>query len=160
MLSLRAAEVPSVNDSGFPSFGPFLIIRELGRGGMGEVFLARTPWPVHPLAAVKRLRPDVARIPTFEERFRHEAALAVRLQHPNLVSTIDVGSVGEQIYVASEMVLGKDTGIIADRLRSRSQGGPVAVAEAALRVTPMTVLREGATFALLRDRNLLALTRP
>lgn len=128
MLSLRAAEVPSVNDSGFPSFGPFLIIRELGRGGMGEVFLARTPWPVHPLAAVKRLRPDVARIPTFEERFRHEAALAVRLQHPNLVSTIDVGSVGEQIYVASEMVLGKDTGIIADRLRSRSQGGPVAVA--------------------------------
>lgn len=113
---------------GFHRFGPFVIIRPLGRGGMGEVFLARTPWPDSPLAAVKRLRPDVARIPTFVERFRHEAALAVRLSHPNLVATLDVGAVDDQLYVASELVLGKDTGYIADRLRMQSQGGPAAVA--------------------------------
>jgi serine/threonine-protein kinase len=95
---------------------------------MGEVFLARTPWAEHPLAAVKRLRPDVARVPTFVERFHHEAALAVRLAHPHLVSTLDVGSVEGQLYVAAALILGKDTGYIADRLRLRSQGGPAAVA--------------------------------
>jgi serine/threonine protein kinase len=95
---------------------------------MGEVFVARTPWPDNPLAAVKRLRPDVARVPTFAERFAHEAELAVRLSHPNVVGTLDIGSVEGQLYVASELVYGKDTGLIADRLRERGQGGPAAVA--------------------------------
>ncbi len=95
---------------------------------MGEVFLARTPWPGRPLAAVKRLRPDVARVASFAERFRHEAELAVRLDHPNIVSTLDVGSVHDQLYVATELILGKDAGFISDRLRSRGQGGPLAVA--------------------------------
>lgn len=112
----------------YQHFGPFLIIRTLGRGGMGEVFIARTPWTENPVAAVKRLRPDVARVPTFAERFQHESELAVRLEHENVVGTLDVGSVNGQLYVASELVLGKDTGIIADRLRERGQGGPAAVA--------------------------------
>ncbi len=94
---------------------------------MGEVFVARTPWDENPLAAVKRLRPDVARVPTFAERFAHEAELAVRLGHTNVVGTLDVGSVEGQLYVASQLVLGKDTGLIADRLRERGQGGPAAV---------------------------------
>jgi serine/threonine-protein kinase len=117
-----------VLDHSFHRFGPFVIIRTLGRGGMGEVFVARTPWKENPLAAVKRLRPDVARVPTFAERFAHEAELAVRLQHGNVVGTLDVGSVEGQLYVASELVLGKDTGLVADRLRERGQGGPAAVA--------------------------------
>ena len=95
---------------------------------MGEVFVARTPWAENPVAAVKRLRPDVAAVPTFAERFQHESELAVRLEHDNVVNTLDVGSVNGQLYVASELVMGKDTGIIADRLRERGQGGPAAVA--------------------------------
>lgn len=104
-----------------------MIVRPLGRGGMGEVFVARTPWDQYRVAAVKRLRPDVARVPTFAERFRHEALLAVRLEHPNVVGTIDVGSVDGQLYVASDLVVGKDTAAVADRLRERGQGAPVAV---------------------------------
>lgn len=95
---------------------------------MGEVFIARTPWDENPLAAVKRLRPDVARVPTFAERFQHESELAVRLSHQHVVGTLDVGSVEGQLYVASVLVMGKDTGIVADRLRERGQGGPAAVA--------------------------------
>lgn len=94
---------------------------------MGEVFVARTPWKEEPVAAVKRLRPDVARVATFTERFRHEADLAVRLHHPNLVGTINIGSIDGQPYVASQLILGKDTGVIADRLRERRLGAPVAV---------------------------------
>lgn len=95
---------------------------------MGEVFVAKTPWAHKPIAALKRLRPDVARVPTFAERFQHEAELAVRLSHPNVVATLDVGSIDEQLYVASELILGKDTGLVADRLRESGQGGPAAVA--------------------------------
>ena len=95
---------------------------------MGEVFIARSPWPDHPIVAIKRLRPDVALLPTFAERFRHEAELCVRLNHVNIVGTLDVGSVEGQLYVASELVFGKDAGVIADRLRERGQGGPAAVA--------------------------------
>lgn len=94
---------------------------------MGEVYIARTRHPDRPVVAIKRLRGDVARVPTFAERFEHEAQLAVRLAHPNVVATIDVGTVGTVLYVASELVLGKDTGVIADRLRERGQGAPVAV---------------------------------
>ncbi len=115
-------------DPSLHRFGPFLIVRTLGRGGMGEVFIARTPWDENPLAAVKRLRPDVARVPTFAERFQHESELAVRLSHQHVVGTLDVGSVEGQLYVASVLVMGKDTGIVADRLRERGQGGPAAVA--------------------------------
>lgn len=116
-----------VSASSYDRFGPFLIVRALGRGGMGEVYVARTRFAHAKLAAVKRLRPDVARVPTFAERFKHEADLAVRLSHPNVVATIDVGSVHNQLYVASELILGKDAGHIADRLRERGLGAPVAV---------------------------------
>lgn len=95
---------------------------------MGEVFVARTPWNEDPIAAVKRLRPDVARVPTFSERFQHEAELAVRLSHPRIVRTLDVSSVDGHLYVASELVEGKDTGLIADRLRHRGEWGPAEVA--------------------------------
>ncbi|MEE2901842.1 MAG: serine/threonine-protein kinase [Myxococcota bacterium] len=111
----------------FEQFGKFLIFRAIGRGGMGEVYIARTPWDDSPLAAIKRLRPDVARVPNFAERFRREAGLAVRLFHSNIVATLDVGSVHEQLYVASELISGKDTGFIGDRLRERGQGAPLAV---------------------------------
>jgi len=116
-----------VVSNSFEQFGAFLIFRAIGRGGMGEVFIARTPWKDCPLAAVKRLRPDVARVPNFAERFQMEAELAVRLHHQNVVGTIDVGSVNEQLYVASELILGKDTGFVGDRLRDRRQGAPLAV---------------------------------
>ncbi|MCC7385478.1 MAG: serine/threonine protein kinase [Deltaproteobacteria bacterium] len=112
---------------GLQRFGSYLLVRPLGRGGMGEVFLARASFAHNPVAALKRLRRDVARVPTFAERFKHEADLAVLLRHPNVVQTLEVGAHEEQPYVASALVLGKDTAVIADRLRERGQGAPAAV---------------------------------
>lgn len=107
-------------------FGPFLLDTPLGRGGMGEVVIARTPWPHAPLSALKRLRADIAD-PATSARFQHEAELALRLDHPHVVGTLGAGRVGGQLYVASELVDGKDTGQIADRLRERGEGAPAAV---------------------------------
>jgi len=111
----------------YEQFGPFLLAFPLGRGGMGEVYAARTPWPGRPIAAVKRLRQDVATTPTYAERFAHEAELAVRLAHPNIVDTIDVGAVDGRLYIASELILGKSVGAIADHLLMQRQGAPTAI---------------------------------
>lgn len=111
----------------YEKFGPFLLAFPLGKGGMGEVYAARTPWPARPVAAVKRLREDVAATPTYAERFAHEAELAVRLEHVNIVDTIDVGAVDGRLYIASELILGKSVGAIADHLLAQRQGAPTAI---------------------------------
>jgi WD40 repeat protein len=81
--------------------GRFLIDRELGRGGLGIVYLAHDP----------QLRRDVAlKIPRFEalldgelrRRFLREAEAAARLNHPNLVSLHEVGEDGTTCYLATE----------------------------------------------------------
>ncbi len=117
--------MPSVR--AYEKFGPFLLAFPLGKGGMGEVYAARTPWPARPVAAVKRLREDVAATPTYAERFAHEAELAVRLEHVNIVDTIDVGAVDGRLYIASELILGKSVGAIADHLLAQRQGAPTAI---------------------------------
>jgi hypothetical protein len=109
----------------FERFGPYLLLRPLGKGGMGIVYIARTPRRDPPLAALKRLRPDCRMLPNFAERFRHEGMLALRLAHPNIVATIDVGEIDEVPYVASELILGKDAELIA--LRSNDAGARIPV---------------------------------
>jgi serine/threonine protein kinase len=107
-------------------FGPFLLVRQLGSGGMGTVYLVRSPWPDHPIAALKRGL--VGDDPAVQERFRHEMELAVRLEHPNLIQAFDVGSVGGEPYVCSELILGKDLGAIFKALDKKRAVGPFAIA--------------------------------
>ena len=78
-------------------FGPYLLLRPLGRGGMGVVYTARTQDSLHPLVALKRMRAD-ADVPTFRERFEHECALALRLRHPHLLETLDAGALDRPAF--------------------------------------------------------------
>src|SRR5262249_24202056 len=71
---MRAVEKSA---AGFEQLGSYLLVRPLGKGGMGVVYIARTDREDRPLAALKRLRPDCARIPSFAERFNHEGELAL-----------------------------------------------------------------------------------
>ncbi len=109
-------------------FGPYLLLRPLGRGGMGVVYVARSRQTDHPLVALKRLRADSALVPSFKERFEHECALALRLQHPRLVQALDAGEVDGVPYVASELIVGQDVGAISERLLGLGRGAPVKVA--------------------------------
>lgn len=108
------------------AFGPYLLLRTLGKGGMGVVYVARANLESHPLVAVKRLRADAARVPSFLERFEHECALALRLRHVNLVETLDAGHIDGAPYVASELVRGKNLGELAHRLGDQGLGAPLA----------------------------------
>jgi len=84
----------------------------LASGGMGEVYRARARG-AHGFAktvAVKRLRPELARDERFVERLVSEAQLLVSLQHSNLVSILDLGRAGDDVFLVLEYVDGPDLG--------------------------------------------------
>jgi serine/threonine-protein kinase len=89
--------------------GKFRDIVELGKGGMGDVFLTVASGPVgfNKLLVVKRLRQSLASDPEFLRMFLNEARLAARLNHPNIVQTYEVGFDGSRHYIAMEYLQGQ-----------------------------------------------------
>src|ERR1044071_3018457 len=70
--------------------GRYELGQVLGRGGMAEVYLAHDT-RLGRTAAVKTLRADLARDPSFQARFRREAQSAASLNHPAIVAVYDTG---------------------------------------------------------------------
>jgi WD40 repeat protein/serine/threonine protein kinase len=93
----RRAPLPSSPPS---CFGRFSIVRELGRGGFGVVFLAEDPI-LRRNVALKVPRPEVLVTPNFRRRFLREAEAASRLDHPHIVPVYEVGEEGPVCYIAS-----------------------------------------------------------
>jgi len=88
--------------------------KQIARGGMAEVFLARDLLLNRPVA-VKILFPEFAADESFVERFRREAQSAANLTHPNIVAVYDWGAFEETYYIVMEYVEGRT---LADLLRS------------------------------------------
>lgn len=90
-------------------FGAYVLVDHLGRGGMGNVFLAVKGFKgLETVCVLKRLLPELVADRRQMQRFHDEAGLARRFAHPNLVSTFDVGMVGSELYLAQEHVHGRD----------------------------------------------------
>jgi len=87
------------------TLGDFQVERLLGRGGMGEVYLARQISLSRPVA-LKVLRPDLHSKPTYLGRFEAEATMVAKLNHPNIVHVYTLGSVDEVRFIAMEYVQG------------------------------------------------------
>lgn len=85
----------------------YTILRLLGAGGMGEVYLAQHPRLPRP-DALKVLRPEASLDEDFRQRFIREADLAARLTHPNIVTVHDRGEFNGQLWIASQYVDGID----------------------------------------------------
>ncbi len=88
------------------TLGDFHVDRLLGKGGMGEVYLARQTSLNNREVALKVLRPDLLRNPTYLSRFEAEAWSAAKLNHPNIVHIYSVGSFDGVRYIAMEYVQG------------------------------------------------------
>ncbi len=82
------------------------VVREIGRGGMAEVYLARDQLLDRPVA-VKVLHREFARDPQFVERFRREAQAAAALNHPNVVAVYDWGQEAGTSFIVMEYVEGR-----------------------------------------------------
>jgi tRNA A-37 threonylcarbamoyl transferase component Bud32 len=85
------------------------LLFELGRGGMGTVYLAvsRGVGDFRKLKVVKQLRADLASHPHFLQAFLDEARLAARLNHPNVVQTNEVGFDGTHYFLEMEYLEGQ-----------------------------------------------------
>jgi WD40 repeat protein len=103
----------------------YRLVRKLGAGGMGVVWLAQHTVMNRPVA-VKAIRPELLAHPKAAERFLREVRAAARLQHPNIVTAYDAEQVDGAYLLAMEFVPG-------DGLADLLQAGPLSI-EAACQV--------------------------
>ncbi len=120
------------------SFGRYRLLERIGQGGMAEVFKAKSYGVegFEKVVVIKRILPELGKSKEFVEMFIHEAKLAVRLSHANIVQVFDLGiaAVGDAAagaasdpnrevgayYMAMEYVHGFDLATLLARVR-RSQ---------------------------------------
>ncbi len=88
--------------------GRYSLERELGRGGMGVVYLAREVRLDRPVA-IKLLPPSKTVDPKLRERFLREARTAAKLSHPNIIPIHAVEEIGEFVFFAMAYVDGETT---------------------------------------------------
>ena len=86
--------------------GKYLVKSELGRGGMGAVYLAEQPGLGREVA-IKQLIQSAATDPIALQRFMQEAQVMARTSHPNLVQVHDLELTGDANYIVLEFVRGK-----------------------------------------------------
>src|SRR5262249_44622738 len=89
--------------------GGYHILRELGRGSMGAVYLAREI-SLSRDVALKVMKPQWAANPTFVARFTREAYAAAQLTHENVVQSYDFGQGNGRTYFSVEFVEGQTLG--------------------------------------------------
>jgi serine/threonine-protein kinase len=104
--------------------GRYSLERELGRGGMGVVYLARDVALDRPVA-LKLFPPELAARPALRERFLGEARTAARLSHPNIVPIHAVEESGRLVWFVMAFVPGESLGA---RLRERGSLPPAELA--------------------------------
>lgn len=98
-LAERTALIDRVID------GRYRVVRHLADGGMGSVYVA-IDLRLERDVALKVMREDLARDPSFVERFRKEARSAARLSHPNVVAVHDQGEDDGIVFLTMELVEG------------------------------------------------------
>src|SRR4029079_17026848 len=96
------------------TFAGYRILRLLGSGGMGEVYLVQHP-RLPRQDAIKVLRPDVSNDASFRERFIREADLAAGLRHPHIVGIHDRGEHDGQLWIAMDYIDGIDAAELMHR---------------------------------------------
>jgi serine/threonine-protein kinase len=100
--------------------GRYVIDRELGRGGMGAVYLARDT-RLDRAVALKVLPPECAAVPSSRERFLRESRLAAGFSHPNIVPVYAVEESSELLTYVMAFVEGET---LAERVRRAGPLGP------------------------------------
>jgi serine/threonine protein kinase/tetratricopeptide (TPR) repeat protein len=122
------------------TFGRYRLLERLGQGGMAEVFKAKSYGVegFEKVVVIKRILPALAESEQFVEMFIHEAKLAVRLSHANVVQVFDLGLApgtvvggmpsADAYYMAMEYVSGLDLATLLTRCRRQQVKIPIEMA--------------------------------
>jgi len=104
-------------DRSFPErLGEFRLLKRLGRGGMGVVYLAEQE-PLGRVVALKLIRPEQLYFPGARERFQREVEAIAKLQHPGIVPIFTVGEERGIPYFAMERVHGASLAAVLTSLQ-------------------------------------------
>jgi len=117
--SLLATGEPQLAEG--QAIGHYEIIGPIGRGGMGEVYLAKDKL-LNRRIALKLLPADYTRNKDRLRRFQQEAQAASALNHPNILTIHELGQVNEQQFIATEFVEG-------ETLRQHLKQAPLTLSE-------------------------------
>jgi serine/threonine protein kinase len=107
-------------------FGKYVLVRELGRGGAGVIYLAWDSY-LSQYVALKLLREDEVAGEDHSTRTRQlvrEARNTVKLRHPGIVTVYDVGRVGRDFYISMEFLEGRTLEDLIDDSRKRGWRSP------------------------------------
>jgi serine/threonine-protein kinase len=114
--------------------GRYALFDEIAAGGMATIHLGRLVGPVgfSRTVAIKTLHPQFAKDPEFVEMFLEEARLASRIQHPNVISTVDVATTEGEVFLVMEYVAGESLAKLVRSALKRGERMPVEVAATVL----------------------------
>jgi serine/threonine protein kinase len=112
--------------------GRYALFDEIASGGMASVHYGRLLGPVgfSRTVAIKRLHPQFAKDPDFASMFIDEARLAARVQHPNVVQTIDVVALPDELFLVMEYVPGESLGRLIRASRAAKKPIPLPIVSA------------------------------
>jgi eukaryotic-like serine/threonine-protein kinase len=96
--------------------GPYKLLRKLGEGGMGSVFLAEQTQPVQRTVAIKLVKPGIDSRRVLA-RFEAERRALALMDHPNIAKVLDVGAADSRPYFVMEVVEGTPITQYADQHR-------------------------------------------
>jgi serine/threonine-protein kinase len=101
--------------------GRYALHAIMGRGGMAQIHVGRLIGPAGfgKIVAIKRLLPHMAQDEEFRTMLLDEARLASRIEHPNVVTTLDVVAEDEELFIVMEYVRGVSVAELLQRLRQR-----------------------------------------
>jgi eukaryotic-like serine/threonine-protein kinase len=124
--------------------GQYRLIDVIATGGMGQLHLAAKSGleGFTKIAAVKCILPELAETPQFRQMFLEEARLAARLDHPNIVSTFELGEADGSYFIAMEYLPGEDLAAVFNRCKINDQKMPIGIA-----LTIASACAEGLHFA-------------
>lgn len=123
-----------IDDDDLPrAFGAYLLLQNFARGGMGDVYLAKSGGiaGLERTCVVKKLRAELSQDREYVTRFVDEARVVVTLHHANICNVFDVGKITsstssgpiDEYYLAMEYIAGRDVRTLLDKCRKR--GRPV-----------------------------------
>jgi serine/threonine-protein kinase len=103
-----------------PRLGRYEVRAKIGDGGMASVYLGRQLGGSQRVVALKVIKEEFCRNPEFVTMFLDEAKIVSQLSHPNLVQVIELGSEGDRLFIAMELLFGQSLWQVWDSCRVRN----------------------------------------